>query len=275
MADASDVETALVALIVGIVYPNGTSSASVANTEISVERGWPTEADIRNASSANIQLIRVHAMAGMSRDAERYFRSWQQGTTTAPTLAAAVSGALVTLSGTITAGNILAILVGQKAYTYVVQASSTLATIATGMAAKITDASSSGSVITLPGQPAFAAVYASTDAAMELGRQKQMFSVSVWATTPTLRDTIFSAVMPALALPYRMTMPDGSTATRDDLMSGGPNDLPSRAKTWARDIRMSWEFGLVISEIEPPAAAIGVTSSPNVTGAPGTTTYTI
>ena len=98
----------------------------------------------------------------------------------------------------------------------------------------------------------------------EVGRQKQVFSVSVWATTPALRDGIFSALMPALAATYRLTLPDGSIATRFDMMSGGPNDIPSRADLWARDLRMSWEYP-IIQTLNAPPMAVGVLVLPSVT----------
>jgi hypothetical protein len=259
MADSSDIETALVALIVSAVYPNGTSQPSVVNAKTSVDRGWPTEADVRNAVAAATQLIRVHAISGMSKDTERYFRVWQTEPPPATSLIATLVGTLITFSGTPAAGQIVGVLSNGIGFTYVVQPGDTLQTVASGVAAQVPGSVARGPTVTLVPTgplPATDAVTGSV-AYLEVGRQCQVFSTSVWATTPVLRDQIFSSIMPALAANYRLTLPDNSVATRMGIQSSGPNDIPSRANVWARDLRQTWDFPIIQSANASPMA-VGV-----------------
>ncbi|HTQ70972.1 MAG TPA: hypothetical protein VMH92_05700 [Acidocella sp.] len=270
MADSSDVEQALVALVVATLYPAGTSSPSaIAGTpKISVERGWPTEADVRAAVTGSIQLIRIHAIPGMARNAARYEWQWSAPAAPAVTLTATLAANLLTIGGTVTAGEVVAIIIAGQPYSYTALSTDTLDTIAAALVGLVPGASASGAVVNLPdtGTLPSVAVGAPGQATMEVGRQRQVFSVWIWATTPVLRDALFSALQPAIAMALRMTMPDGSTATNKGLQTGGPNDLPARAGTWARDLRVTWEYAIQASmtggpalifqtELAPPAAS--------------------
>jgi hypothetical protein len=281
VADTSDIEAALVSLLVGAVYPNGTSSPSTINQTVSIERGWPTEAQIRNAGQQGIQLIRVHAVTGMSADNETFFRSWTDLPQPSPTMAAAAiagsvdSGAWnnpailayntiggygplvlysVTLSGSTTAGEIVAV---NDAATHVVQTGDTLESVAASIAALIPGATSSGAIVFAPPSPPVSVgVYTPGTSTMEVGRVKQVFNISVWATSPLLRDQLLSSIVPALAFNYRLTAPDGSIATRigKAITLSGPDDLPSRAESWKRDVRVMFSFPIIYSASNPPLA---------------------
>lgn len=74
MASSADIETALVNAVAAALYPEG---GSTFPSSVSVSRGWPTEADVRKAVSANSHLIGVYAVAGMSRDKTKTLRNWQ------------------------------------------------------------------------------------------------------------------------------------------------------------------------------------------------------
>ena len=260
MADYSAVETAIVGQIVAALYPNGTGSASIIGPTCSVERGWPTEADLRSATGSGTQLIRVFAIPGMSKDAERYPRIWQTLSQATPTLTITQSGQTFTLGGTVTAAEIVVLKTTAAAYTYVVQVGDTLSMIAAALAAEITGASSSGASVTVPsgGLEYVGGVFSPGTAELEVGRQVQMFSVTVWATTPAYRDAIGAALTAAFAQTYRLTLSDGTIATRvgSSLQIGGPQDLPSRAQEWRRDYRIAWDYGLTVIDTFAPAAAI-------------------
>ena len=277
MADSSDVESAIVGVIVSALYPSGTGQPSIVGPIINVARGWPTEADIRNAVGAGTQIIRVYAINGMSRNDMRYFTTWQYAAPAATTLVATLTGSQITFSGTVTAGEIVGVLSAGVGYTYVVQANDTLTTIATGVAAAVPGASSTGAVVTLPatgGNPG-SDVATGASAWQEVGRQKQFFTIAGWATTPALRDAIFSALMAAIATSYRLTMPDGTTATQFDLQTSGPNDVPSRADEWARTLRVGWDFAIANTVNAPPMAVGVLVAHAPVTDVAINTTYSV
>lgn len=263
MADASDIETALVSLIVGALYPIGIGSPSVVGQTCSVERGWPTEADIRNATAAETQLIRVHALEGMGSDSERYFRMAETTAGHAPTLTVSLAEPVITFAGSVTSGLIVAVLALGNAYSYTTLSGDTLGSVAIAVAALIPSAVASGARVTLPnhGPLPQASVRSAGTSTLEVGRERQVFNISVWATTPALRDTIIKAINPAFAETYRLTLPDGSIATRvlKSIQFSGPNDMPSRAQVWRRDVRLTWDYPIIQSQSAAPAA-IGVTT---------------
>ena len=266
MCDASDIEAALVTLLVNALYSNGVTQPSAVTNTVSIDRGWPTESDIRTATAAGTQLIRVHALAGMSRDVERYFRIWQTAAEPTTTLIATLENNVITFTGTPSVGQIVGILSQGIGYTYVIRAQDTLQTVSSGVASAVPGATSTGTTVTLPASGTLPGVDAvtGTSAYLEVGRQRQVFNISVWATTPAIRDSIFGIVTPALAYNYRLTMPDSSVATRFGIQSSGPNDIPSRANVWARDIRLTFDYP-IITTVAAPAMAVGVFVLPSNT----------
>ena len=74
MASSADIETALVNAMAAALYPaNATGFAG----QVSIARGWPTEADIRLAVGNGVSLIGIYAVAGMARDITTSLRRWQ------------------------------------------------------------------------------------------------------------------------------------------------------------------------------------------------------
>ena len=59
MADIVDINNALVNLIAGIVYPNGTASPSLTGQSILVYQGWPSADALTNDFTANKVHISV------------------------------------------------------------------------------------------------------------------------------------------------------------------------------------------------------------------------
>lgn len=265
MADQADVENALASVIADALYPNGTAQASIVGVECSVARGWPTESGVNAAVNAGNVLITVHQRAGFSRDATRYSRNAFVVSQSAPTVTASVSGFVVTIGGTITAGNIVAILADNIAYTYVVLASDTAATIASALAAEIPNATASGSTITLPSsQPEPQAVVVNGGKiGVEVGRQLAGFQVDVWAPSPALRDSIFATLCPALMFNFRLTLADNSTATLMSFQESGPDDMPSREKMFRRNVLCIFEYPIIYTNAAQAAAAILVNTTAN------------
>ncbi len=150
MASLTDVLKQLAAQIAAIVYPTGTGQPSVAGFPIRVYPGWPVPEQLEKDLAAGIAHISVYPH-GKDRSTTRYLgRSWIPLTAPVHTLTMTVSGSVVTLSGTISAQNIMINLNGTS-YVYAVQQSDTLTSAATALAYLIPGATSSGPVITLTG----------------------------------------------------------------------------------------------------------------------------
>lgn len=74
MADLADVENALKALILGVIYPNGPSQPSIVNKQVTIGRGWPIAADIDTAMAAGNVIVSIFSPPGMERNTTRYPR---------------------------------------------------------------------------------------------------------------------------------------------------------------------------------------------------------
>lgn len=210
MASLTDVLKQVAAQIAAVVYPNGTGQPSVAGFPVRVYPGWPVpeqlEADLA-AGTANISIY-PH---GKDRSTTRYLgKSWVPLTEPVHTLTMTVAGSVVTLSGTISAQNIM-INVNGASYLYAVQQSDTLTSAATALAYLVPGASSAGPVITLTGAHAvLARVGGFGTAYKETKRQEQSVQVIVWANSPAARDAVASPLDSALSDSNNISFLDGS-----------------------------------------------------------------
>jgi hypothetical protein len=284
MADLSDVEQALVSTIASLLFSNtylpgayqaslamapwppagpGQSPSSPTAVTVRLYRGWPEAATLATDLAAGKAHVSVFPLDGVTRDTSRF---WPRTVPTTPipaTVTVTVSGDTVTIGGTITANNVVGIQLGMpsqlQAYAYVVQASDTLASVAAALAAKITGATVSGAVITLPSALNLrAGSFALQPALTEVRRQLQGFRVSAWCPTPAARDAVCKLIDTGLAglrdsygnLTRFLPLPDGSTAWIK-YQHTGSNDYPARDRVWRRDICYGLEYPSTILEQDP------------------------
>jgi hypothetical protein len=254
MADTSDVEAAVVVMLGQAVYPVGQFSNLQAAAQVNIQRGWPTEAEIRTAVANNMILVRVHAVIGLSRDTTRYPRDWVDQTQSTPTLIATVSGDSITFSGVPALGQFVGVTSPDYATTYVVAADDTLVTVVEGLAGEIVGATAFGNILNLPASvyPPQVVVTQSGTSVAEAGRADQLFCIAVWAPSPALRDAIMQLIFPAVDYNYRLALADGTTAVLMGCQATGPDDVPGRAGEWRRDLRVSYDFAVTYAQQFPP-----------------------
>jgi hypothetical protein len=245
MADVSDIESTLVTTVTQAIYPNGTAQASIANVDCRIFRGWPTPDQLDTDLAAGKVNVSIFPQPVEQRTT-RYPRSWQPLALTTPALTVAVSNTTITFGGTPSSPLNAAALVNGKGYVYSVQTGDTLTMIATGLAALVnadTSATSSGSVITIPGAKQLAARVGGFGTVIrETKRQKRNFQISFWCPTPTLRDALVPPVDQVLADIDFLTLPDGS-AGRLLYVSSPPTDRVEREGLYRRDLIYSVEYG--------------------------------
>ncbi|OIN44515.1 hypothetical protein [Pseudomonas costantinii] len=210
MASLTDVLKQAAAQIAAVVYPNGTGQPSVAGFPIRVYPGWPVPEQLEADLAAGIAHISVYPH-GKDRSTTRYLgKTWVPLTAPVHTLTMTVSGSVVTLSGTISAQNIMINLNGTS-YVYAVQQSDTLTSAATALAYLVPGASSAGPVITLTGAHAvLARVGGFGTAYKETKRQEQSVQLIVWANSPAARDAVASPLDSALSDSNSISFLDGS-----------------------------------------------------------------
>ncbi|MDE2468746.1 MAG: hypothetical protein KGL35_08385 [Bradyrhizobium sp.] len=248
MADISDVSTSLVAIIAGALYPNGTSQPSVVGAPVAVYPGWPTasqlDADLAGFSNGQGGRLHVTVFPTPTEKSEPAYRmDWQALTINAATLTATISGQTVTLSGTVSTPQNVALLVDNAGYVYPVQPADTLTTIATALAALVPGATSSGAVITVPNGAKLTAARTGGSGTMqrELRRQMRVMQITAWADTPANRDALAQAVDAALSAIPRFVLAD-QTQARLLYQSGRQIDDQSKANLYRRDLMYSVEY---------------------------------
>ncbi|WP_230371025.1 hypothetical protein [Paludibacterium denitrificans] len=155
--------------------------------------------------------VSVYPLPTERKTSRHIGRGWTITATGAPTLTATVNLNQVTLGGTVSAPQNVYLLVDGKGYAYAVQPADTLTSIATALAMQIPGASSSGAVITLPSPHSVIARVGAVGTAMrELKRQEKQFQITVWTSTPALRDATAGPVDVALAVSSDLAFADGS-----------------------------------------------------------------
>ena len=213
MADVADVMNALVALVDQTLYPNGSSSPSLTGATFRIYPGEPLPGQLDADIAAGTVNVSVFPLLG-EINTTRFPADWQESTPPAVTLAAAVAGTTVTLSGTVSSPQNVALLVDGKSYVYAVAASDTLATIATALAALVNadqPASAAGAVVSVPNSHRIVARLGGVGTSIrELKRQLRRFRISFWCADPNTRNAAAAPVDVALAATHFLTLADGS-----------------------------------------------------------------
>jgi hypothetical protein len=211
MADLYDVEIALKNLVINAVYPNGTSSPSVANIPITIGVGWPKPIDLDEKLLDGGAYVTVYAPNGMERVVTQLPTDWQLVTINPATLTLTVNeaGTTVTVGGTVSTPHGCLIKVDSERYFYEVLSDDTLESIATALASLIPSATSVGEVISIPNAyKVTAKVGVKGTSARILERQEKQFQIITWAFNPAIRATIGAALKVYFAKVYRFTLPD-------------------------------------------------------------------
>lgn len=260
MADLTDVENALVTLISGTVYPNGTAQPSVAAAPVKVYAGWPASASLDAdlvAGTANITVF----PRPEERNTTRFPKDWIPGTLETKTFTLTQTGQTISFGGAQPSPyyqhNFAAFIDGIP---YTVQAGSndTPQTLATALQALIVAAVAgttvTGATITLPNTARIGALRVGTQAkaTREVRRQEKRFQISIWAPTPAIRTALASALDAALADVPRLSLSDGSGA-RLLYRSSAEVDALQKAKLYRRDFFYTVEYGTTQSMIAPEA----------------------
>ena len=266
MSDLSDVENAIVARIGAALFPTitylpGDYQTSATGTIVKAYRGWPESANLNADLLAGKAHVSVFSDPGMTRNVSRWFTEQTQVATVAASIHAFASGSIVTLSGTVTAGNVVGLQAGSplRAYAYICQSTDTLATAAAAIAGKVSGATSLGPVITMPtGLNLSAATMAPQPVLTVTRQQEQGVRISVWAPSPQARDAIVGLIDNALAgmknaagFQTRFFAVGTYESARLSYRTSYTNDMPARDRIWRRDLCYSVEYPTTLIESDP------------------------
>jgi len=268
MADISDVSAALVSLIAQTLYPNGTGQQSLAGLPVMIYEGWPTQDTLDKDLRAGKAHVSVFTTPNV-RNTTRYMKRWVPVVAPVQTLTLTIAGRTITVGGTVATPQIVMAMVNYLPYVYVVQASDTLTSIATGLAAFIPGATNSGPVITVPASAMLTAarVGAQGTSIMEIRRQERIMMMAVWADTPAHRRAVAEPVDVALANTAFLTLTD-QTQARVIFRSDRVDDALQKAKLYRRDLLYSVEYATTISETETQITQTQLNVQAAVAGVP-------
>lgn len=255
MADISDVEQAIVDLIAGELYPNGLTRGSVIDADCRIYRGWPNKAGLEADLKSGTVNVNVFPVSG-GRNVTRYPLDWQGEPMAAPTLTATASNTVVTFGGTPAVGQIVALIVDRVAWSYQVQATDTLPSVAAALAALINQARSamaSGATVTIPASHSITARIGMTGTSIrEVARFVRQIRVTVWAPDPQTRDRFGSIIKPLLMATLRLTMPDGTSARLIAGADGDMDDGLQKERVYRTTIFLSVEYAITQTEADTP-----------------------
>jgi hypothetical protein len=257
MADINDVETALVNLIAGAIYPDGTAQPSAAGVPVVVYPGWPTASRL----DADLLVGKAHITVfttSIERNTTRNPREWHLQSLNTATLTLTAAGQAVTVGGAMPAPftpHVLNLMANGIPHPYQVLPGDTLASIAAALAALVAvdvpGTTAVGAVVTLPAGARInaARVGVTGTAIRELRRQERGFRITVWTDTPDHRKTIAGLVDTVLGSTDRLVMSDGSGA-RLTYASSMDVDDKQKAKLYRRDFTYMVEYATTEIQVQ-------------------------
>lgn len=263
MASITDVMSALQtqvadALIAANITLNGT-----------VIKGWP------NMPALTKQMEIVPAQYCVSvyplpaeKKTTRLFPLWQVQTEPNVTLGSSLSGGVLTFSGTVATGfNVMVVLnagISGATALYQTSGTDTLASIATGVAAKINaitgfSAVASGDTVTISGAKSIICnIGGSGVLAREVRRTERQFQLSTWCPDGPTRAAIADAIDLFLATVYFLSFPDGSSG-RLTYVRGPWNDEMQRDTLYFAHQIFAVEWGTMQTTVATQVAAVETT----------------
>ena len=238
MADLEDISTYLAQVAVtGAVYPNGTSSPSVAGMDVRIYEGWPIseqlDLDLQGKMLSGNPPMPVDRPGGKVANVSVYPLP---GTTSAPYqvldevytivpvslgLSVSQSGNTLTVSGTPGTGEFLTLLC-DNSFVYseagasvsaILSALATAAEVNYPSGVSTTVISSTEGAITIPTTKSLVARQGGiATLGKVISRQKHAFMVSIWAPSQSVRTALSKAIDVAIKSTIRITLPDTSQA---------------------------------------------------------------
>ena len=262
MADLLDVENQLVTFIAMALYPSGATAGapSVVGPVCKIFRGWPVPASLDADLAAGIVNISVFTEPSGEKNTTRCQMDWQTTTAASPKVTLAVVQNVVTVGGSIQAGDFACIKVGlHNVYSAPIASNSTVSSIAAALAALVAvnypgTIAASGVVTIATSATVLVAVGGQGTAWKELERQSQIFQITLWCPTPTSRDLVGPFVKLAFAAINRFVLADNSYASVK-MQRSIVTDKNQLQQSYRRDFFYTVEFPTSIIQQFPSIGA--------------------
>ena len=194
MADITDVMNSIIAIVDGAIYPNGDGqpSAMPGGTPVRIGRGWPLPAALDADLAAGTVQITVYPLSGAATPTYQILDKTYTITPPAITTTVAVSGDVVTVSGSLSLGEFLTLVVDDAVVCS--QSGANVAAMLSALAAQATSqgivgASATSTALTIPFNRSLV-VRQGGQALMGkvTHRQRHSIMVCVWAPSDDKRE---------------------------------------------------------------------------------------
>jgi len=249
MADLTDVETKIVNIVAGAIYPNGTSQPSVLPNAAAarIGRGWPLPAQLDADLAAGKCEITVYPLSGAYSNTYQLLDHTYVITPPAITTTVAVAGNVITVSGTLSPGEFLTLVIDGA--TVCSQTGADVATMLSALAAQAVAAgyaaTSTATTLTVPfGHSMVVRQGGQAVMGNVIRRQCHSIMVSVWAPNDGLRTAAAILADVAIKQHQKVSMPDTSQCILryQRTMS---SDQMEKANLYRRDLIFEAEYATV------------------------------
>ena len=231
MADLSDVTAYLAQQAANAVYPNGTSSASVASMDCRIYEGWPLPDQLdldmagkQMSGSPAVPTVRaggpvanvsIYPLQGTGNTVYQILDQTYVVVGVTYGLTVAQSGNVLTVSGQPKPGEYLT-LICDDSFVYSLTGANTaaiLASLASAAQANYPAATATSNTLTVPTTRSLVVRQGGIGTLGKVShRQRHSVMLTVWAPTHAARNAIASAIDVYLKQANKVTMPDGSQA---------------------------------------------------------------
>jgi hypothetical protein len=251
MANLSDVEDTLAALVTGYLYPDGASNPSLIPSvnNIYIYAGWPRPIDLENDIKINNNAHVTIFPSNTGRNTTRFPQNWIENMLYPATLTLALVGNQVTVGGLVSTPQACMIIVNGIGYAYQVLDTDTLDTIASSLATQIPNSSALNNVIMINGAHSIVprvTFYGS--ASKEIKRQEVIFNFITWTNTRDKRTQIADVIEKGLGGISRFTLPDNYTAMIFYTGLRDHDEFEKQAPIYRRDLMFRIEYPTTITD---------------------------
>jgi len=254
MADQSQVEQVLAAIVSGVLYPAGVAGPSLVGAPCRIHRGWPDAAGLDADLLSGLVTVTVAADPRTQRTTTRYPDGWRSLAAVAVTLLVSVQANTATFSGAANIGQIAGLLVDQVAAVHRTQVgdtpftvAATLASLLAGIPGPLSATTVEAGMVILPdGLVPVARVVADQPSIRETRRQMQAFRIVCWCPDPGTRDQVASAIDSAFSTYDFLGLPDGM-AGRLRFIATTSTDRAEAAALYRRDLIYTVDYATTIT----------------------------
>jgi len=268
MADLSNIYDAFTAALNQVFYAGATPTpgqvSTVTGSVVRIYPGWPAADQLNIDLAAGVVTVSIFAPPGAYRNTTRYPLNWVTKTAPVTTVTATVdeTGTEVTIGGTVSIPQNIAVLVDGHFAKYAVQIGDTLNSIATAVAAAVNafePAYAVGPVVHIDGARELSARVGGAGVSFkEVMRIERRFQVTFWCPTPALRTAAAKAATLYLAQQNFLTLADGMGSR---LITVGEHESDEQQKPllYRRDVIYSVEYPVTDEETDTQIT-VGVVS---------------